>query len=849
MKRQLPAVQIKQEFTSFDGGWDTSTPALSIKPGFLREAQNYELGINSGYGPIAGYEALDGRAKPSDASYAILACSITGSYAVGDTLRGTASGATGTIAAATADYFVLTKVAGAFISGEPLTTSPLLLLSPNALGSVDWTPADVTISSNVAVAPDGTATMDKIVEVATNAQHAIYQSVTYTPGTFEMSGYFKPDGRDWVRIGIGLQHAWFNVATGVVGTQASCTGSIAAGPNGTYLCSVVMTPTIGTENFYVFTATGDTITNYLGDITKGIDGWGVQLYAGARVATATATQIVDGAATPKLHAQYLNLAADVYRALIGSVGGASCSGSVLAVVLYNDVWYAFRNNAAGTAALIYKSSASGWTAVPLGSEISFNTAVAAPTEGQTIKGATSGATAVVRRAVLQSGTWTGGTGRLIIDTITGTWQSGELIKNVALTVTYATSSSLATAITLAPNGRYEFVIDNFTGSSSTKRIYGASGVHKGFEFDGAVYVPIATGMTTDTPSHVCVHKYHLFFAFDSSAQHSSPGFPYQWAPIAGAAELGQGDTITSFSKQAGSEASKGALVIFSRNHIKVLYGGAAGGTDPWNLVDFADEQGGYAYTVQRVGSNTIMLDDRGIGDLSATQSYGNFQSSTLSQRIHKWVSANRNKAHASCVARDKNQYRLFFTDKYALYVTFNGNKLRGIIPVYFPHSVDCVWSGEMDDGTEAICFGSSDGFVYQMEKGTSFNGADIEAFISLVFDSSGSARNLKSYHHCMLECAGEGYAEFDFSYELGYGSTAITQSSAETVTAGLAPSYWDTMVWDQFFWDGKSLLPLEMDMRGDGENVSIKIRSNSDYFNAVNFSGSIISYAVRRALR
>ena len=60
-----------------------------------------------------------------------------------------------------------------------------------------------------------------------------------------------------------------------------------------------------------------------------------------------------GTTTSKQAAEYLNLAADAYRANITTVPG---SGSIRGVVYYNDVVYAWRNNSAGTAMAIYKST-------------------------------------------------------------------------------------------------------------------------------------------------------------------------------------------------------------------------------------------------------------------------------------------------------------------------------------------------------------------------------------------------------------------------------------------------------------------------------------------------------------
>jgi hypothetical protein len=69
-----------------------------------------------------------------------------------------------------------------------------------------------------------------------------------------------------------------------------------------------------------------------------------------------------GAIEPRIAAQLKAAAADIYRADITPVPG---SGPILGCILFNDVIYAFRNNASGTEAKLYKSSPSGWVNVPV----------------------------------------------------------------------------------------------------------------------------------------------------------------------------------------------------------------------------------------------------------------------------------------------------------------------------------------------------------------------------------------------------------------------------------------------------------------------------------------------------
>jgi len=258
---------------------------------------------------------------------------------------------------------------------------------------------------------------------------------------------------------------------------------------------------------------------------------------------------------------------------------------------------------------------------------------------------------------------------------------------------------------------------------------------------------------------------------------------------AGAAELAVGDTITALLRLAGAETNGGSLALLTKDSTSILYGNSS---SDWNLVNYNDEQGAIQYTAQNIEGKSLMFDVRGLTSLATTANYGNFASATLSQRVQTWLKAKRNIAKSSCVSRDKSQYRLFFTDKYALYVTFNAGKIRGMMPIRLDHSVDCIWSGEKIDGTEEIYFGSSDGFVYQMEKGTSFDGSDISGYLHLAWNSQKNVRQNKRYKRVMFEISGDGYAEFNFRYELGYKKPEISQAVNRLSVMDFAPLFWDS---------------------------------------------------------
>lgn len=558
--------------------------------------------------------------------------------------------------------------------------------------------------------------------------------------------------------------------------------------------------------------------------------------------TASADAQANAATTRKLHAQYRNLAADEYRGDIAAVPG---SGSILGVWALNDVVYAFRNNSGGTATDLYKSTSSGWSQIALGKELSFTSGGTTEiAEGNTITGATSGATATVDRVVLTSGTWAGGNaaGKFILSGQTGTFQAENL--DVGVSTNLATIAGDSTQITLSPSGRYSFVTNNFGGATDETRIYGADGVNKGFEFDGSVYVPIDTGMTTDTPKHIAVFEKHLFFSFGSSVQHSGLDSPYTWSPITGASEINVGSAVTGFLALPGSQG-EGALAIFGEHSTHVLYGNSS---SDWNLIRYREEIGALDYTQQQVGL-TMFMSEHGIMDLEAVQEYGNFAHTERSRDIHDLITEKRSLVVGSAISRAKSQYRLFFSDGSAFYVTVNGKRIRGITKIELTDAATCLCSIENTSGAEEIYFGSTDGMVYQMEKGTSHDGDDIEYTFMTHWHHSGSVRMEKRWLDAALEVNGDGYAEFQVGYEIGYGTPLRAQADNVTKIVELDEGRWDDFTWDQFFWDGIAISPMTLSLRARCENISLVIRASGDYFNPMTFSGAMFRTLVTRMMR
>lgn len=541
-------------------------------------------------------------------------------------------------------------------------------------------------------------------------------------------------------------------------------------------------------------------------------------------------------------ALYTSVAADYYRSLVLEVPGSGpVRGVAVLTINGTDEVFAWRDNAGATAGAIYKATTSGWTAVTLLKQVSFTSGTGDPTEGDTLT--QGGVTSTIRRVVHETGSWTGGTaaGRLVINTPSG----GNFAAGAATAPgSTLTLSGAQSDITIAPGGRYVFEVHNFYGQSTTRRLYGASGVQKAFEFDGTVYVPLNHNDTNRHPKFIGVNKEHLVLGVESSLILSGPGVPYQINAAAGGKEIALGDTITNFMPQAGSEQGD-AFGVTTRSNVHMLYGTNAA---DWNLVGFNKGVMGLPYTASLL-NQAYWLDDSGVINLRASQDFGNFTTATMTQNIQSYITEKRTLAVGSAVNRDKSQYRLYFSDGTALYMTVVNGRLFGLMPQQLAHTFHCLWDG-VSANTRLFAGSATNGYVYQLDIGTSFDGSDIDAYLQFNWNPVRSPRLLKRYRKASIELQGGSYASIQFGYNLGYGRPGIPTGTirAYQVASGGSP-FWDLFTWDDFYWDGASLSPQEVEMRGSGENVQLTMRSGTNYIPSYTVNSVLLHYTPRRGLR
>jgi len=513
-------------------------------------------------------------------------------------------------------------------------------------------------------------------------------------------------------------------------------------------------------------------------------------------------------------------AANRARARISAVPG---SGPVRGIAVYNGKTYAFRDNADATAGVMWQATTSGWAEVDFTAFklLAFNTGIALLTEGMAINGMTSGATAVVRRVAFRSGTWgTTAAGMLVLTDIVGSFTLAESIR-VGATV-YATTGATLASVTIPAGGRYQFDQWNFYGSYDTTRLYWVNRVGTGFEFDNngtiPIAVPIASGMPVDVPENIAVHKNYLFFTFKGSVQNSGAGEPHSWTARLGAQEFGMGEYVTALRS-----IRQDVLGIATKNSIGLLYGSSA---LDWSLKKLSREVGCASYCMTEIPSTTAIFDTNGVISLAATQDFGDLKPTTMSVKIDKALRAIHSTPIALVTNRNLSQLRLYFDDGKAFYATFIGSKIAGWAPILHPHTFNCVAVGEDANGAEVQYAGDTDGYVYQLNDGNSFDGTEIDSWIRLPFHHYGTPERKKRFRKIVIEMDSPSALNLQWATEFNYGDPQYATHSPVFVpnSGGL----FDEGVFGLFTYDGGFLTAPLAYIAGVGKNMSILIRQSSD---------------------
>lgn len=369
---------------------------------------------------------------------------------------------------------------------------------------------------------------------------------------------------------------------------------------------------------------------------------------------------------------------------------------------------------------------------------------------------------------------------------------------------------------LAPDGRLFTRQTNFTGSAGTLEIIGVDGKNKAFRFNGTAFTQITGPITPDAPTvlEVLPSQVLLLGYRGGSFVFSAIGDPTKFSSVDGGGEIAVADEITDMQLQADNTCAIGC-----RNRLYILYGT---GKEDFQLKSLSTKVGMRTATAQSL-SDTLFLDDRGLTMLARVQQFGDFAQASISQKVQPLLDQYAGRDMCSVTIKTKNQYRLFFTDGSALFITLAPDGTPQFTQVNYPMPIRCAFSGEDLNGIESVFVGAENGFVYQLDRGYSFDGAEYESYLLTGFMHFGSPETRKKWHKLVIECDSvtevlmSVIAYFDFM-------SPDTPDSELIIGSG---SKWDLSEWDNATWGSGSTNWADMYIAGVSRNIALHLSNTS----------------------
>ena len=171
-----------------------------------------------------------------------------------------------------------------------------LLTYSDQFDNAAWTKTGLTVTPNIAIAPDGTLTADRLVEGTGTEQRRINRNVTVPSGTmFAWSIHVASDAARkgvtlYISSSAGGGIADFDLLNGTKSTALVSGGAVVASDaipfsDGTYRLWIAVQTTAAVTsvgvNCYFSNVPADGNAIYTGDGTSGVSAWGAQLEEGA----------------------------------------------------------------------------------------------------------------------------------------------------------------------------------------------------------------------------------------------------------------------------------------------------------------------------------------------------------------------------------------------------------------------------------------------------------------------------------------------------------------------------------------------------------------------------------------
>jgi hypothetical protein len=163
--------------------------------------------------------------------------------------------------------------------------------------------------------------------------------------------------------------------------------------------------------------------------------------------------------------------------------------------------------------------------------------------------------------------------------------------------------------------------------------------------------------------------------------------------------------------------------------------------------------------------------------------------------------------------------------------------------------VRCIFSGEGASGKEMIVFGSDDGYVYHDERGTSFDGEEISAFMRLAFHFSKTPTRNKHYRRAQFNVNCKGPTTLKIGVDYSFSDPGVPGDPVKELVLPGGGAFWNLFNWNQAKWGTALVAPAIVDLEGEGLNMSFLFSHKSTTEQSHRIDGVTLHWSMRRLNR
>ena len=325
----------------------------------------------------------------------------------------------------------------------------------------------------------------------------------------------------------------------------------------------------------------------------------------------------------------------------------------------------------------------------------------------------------------------------------------------------------STGISLSGSDKVRFLKYNFDDNENLFIVDGTG--------NPKIYDQVANTITEVSSSSltgadfVTLLKGHIFVANGSTLAFSAYLNDTDFTSASGGGIFRFNDTITDLI------VFRDQLIVFTKNSISRIIGSSAA---DYRIEPVTNDLGAIAPdTVQEVAGDVIFLGPDGLKSLGATDKIGDFSLQNLSNAIQKEITnlSNFSSTFASTTIRAKSQYRIFAYD-----TAINDISSLGILGTQGVQG-NFSWAevagikaraifSEYENDEEFIYFANDDGYVYRMESGNSFDGANIKAIFYTPHLTMDDPRIRKTFYKGIVYTDPTGAVNLQVCLNLDFGT-------------------------------------------------------------------------------